>query len=261
MDNSTTESESDDSSSLESKQVQNGEDLERELRELFEYLDADRDSVLDKDEFERAFFELEIFLETSELDRLFKKYSSTVYPDGEVGVNYHHFRAVLRELTKRRETKKRSFLSARKLVRVLSRIGHMKNSLRDTIRTSIVKVMSPKRSSAKSKIKSKKSMWDVTSIEKDQLRLVFDHMDGDKSGDVNRVEMVRTLRHLGMYQSIGQIDNLFEKVTGSKNGKIRFEHFCELIMHTRTAHRTLVECSERVPHWRCVFDFLKYFEC
>ena len=163
MDNSTTESESDDSSSLESKQVQNGEDLERELRELFEYLDADRDSVLDKDEFERAFFELEIFLETSELDRLFKKYSSTVYPDGEVGVNYHHFRAVLRELTKRRETKKRSFLSARKLVRVLSRIGHMKNSLRDTIRTSIVKVMSPKRSSAKSKIKSKKSIFRINS--------------------------------------------------------------------------------------------------
>ena len=112
MDNSTTESESDDSSSLESKQVQNGEDLERELRELFEYLDADRDSVLDKDEFERAFFELEIFLETSELDRLFKKYSSTVYPDGEVGVNYHHFRAVLRELTKRRETKSLSLRSS-----------------------------------------------------------------------------------------------------------------------------------------------------
>jgi len=251
---SNTESESGDdtSSSVESKMahLEKSENLEQELRELFEYLDADRDSVLDKDEFERAFFELEMFVDTKELDRLFDKYSSKVYDD-EIGVNFHSFKAVLRELTKRKERKKRSFLSARKLVKVLSRMGHVKNSIRD----SIVRAISPiKKSRKKSK---KSSMWDVTSIENDQLRLVvsllslfppsynhthththtqqFDHMDGDNSGDINRDEMITTLRHLGMYRSINQIDNLFEQVTGSREGKIRFKHFCELIMHTRTA--------------------------
>jgi Ca2+-binding EF-hand superfamily protein len=166
---SNTESESGDdtSSSVESKlaHLEKSENLEQELRELFEYLDADRDSVLDKDEFERAFFELEMFVDTKELDRLFDKYSSKVYDD-EIGVNFHSFKAVLRELTKRKERKKRSFLSARKLVKVLSRMGHVKNSIRD----SIVRAISPiKKSRKKSK---KSSMWDVTSIENDQLRLV-----------------------------------------------------------------------------------------
>eukprot|EP00940_MAST-03C_sp_MAST-3C-sp2_P000544 g544.t1 len=205
---------------------------ERKLRKLFQYLDVDGSGDLDKDEFERAFFYLEIHLSNRDLDRLFAKHCGPTE-----AIDYPSFRRVLydvlRAYSRKRSKKEGAVSPARKIARGLQsfakkaarRVSIWRNNRfddSDKIRSENEPAVEPESGGG--------------SETRRRLKAVFDHMDRDGSGDVDREEMITTLRHLGMYRSESQVDRMFQKFTGSPHGNaINFDQFCRLITHKESA--------------------------
>eukprot|EP00939_MAST-03C_sp_MAST-3C-sp1_P001566 g1566.t1 len=198
----------------------------KNLKKLFNYLDVDGSGDLDKDEFERAFFHLEIYIRSKDVDDLFNTYSKQESLDNpKRGINFESFRLVLREIVKRPK-------GSSKIARTLQKVATGAMSLIGT---------SPTKKSENTGIRSKgidddgdkKDDANARSLpSRDDLRSIFGHMDRDGSGGVDRAEMILTLRHLGMYRSEEQVDCMFEKFTGhKKSSAINFDQFCNLVLH------------------------------
>lgn len=171
----------------------------KNLKKLFNYLDVDGSGDLDKDEFERAFFHLEIYIRSKDVDDLFNTYSKQESLDNpKRGINFESFRLVLREIVKRPK-------GSSKIARTLQKVATGAMSLIGT---------SPTKKSENTGIRSKgidddgdkKDDANARSLpSRDDLRSIFGHMDRDGSGGVDRAEMILTLRHLGMYRSEEQV--------------------------------------------------------
>lgn len=209
--------------------------FESNLKSLFEYLDVDGSGDLDKDEFERAFFHLELHFRTKEIDRLFRKFAG----DDGTTIDFDSFRNVLKYLhgkgarksksSTKDSSKKKYGLTTKKLVKILKDSGRS---------LSHVWPSSSKVASNNQNVPDVREPSENVVQNKDQLRMMFNHIDRDRSGDLSRQEMITTLRHIGLYRSERQIDRLFEHFTGSRDGPIDFKRFCEIIEHQLIAERS-----------------------
>ena len=172
----------------------------KRIKEVFEEIDRDGSSSIDKRELKKAMEVLGLNLRSAEIDALFERFDES----GDGSIDYGEYLELLGFApSDKKSSKKKSSRSREDDERLDALISKIRRRLEDTLG---------------SESQSRK-----------RIKEVFEEIDRDGSSSIDKREFKKAMEVLGLNLRSAEIDAIFDRFDVSRDGKINYGEYLKLL--------------------------------